>query len=133
MERLGHALASCVALERELDRGLEQLLHVERGDDLDAAARDLVAAVGETMHAAGGDDDGVAGTRHDLAQAHAELHRALEHVEGLRLLGVNVRAGHVAVGAELELDLQLLAVGVGGGPQEVMRSPLTGFSMVCPV
>ena len=56
-----------------------------------------VAAVGEAVRAAGGDDDGVAGLGDDRAQAEAEAHRALEHVEALLLLGVHVRAGHAAV------------------------------------
>ena len=106
------------ALVGELDGRLEQLLHVERGDDLDARARRRVAAVGELVHAAGRDDDGLAGAGDDRAHAEAELHRALEHVEALLLLGVHVRAGHVAVGRELELELEQLAVGVGGGLEE---------------
>ena len=70
------------------------------------------------MHAAGGHRDRVAGQRHDRAQPDAELHRAFEHVEALLLLRVHVRAGNAAVGGELELELEQLAVGVGGGAQE---------------
>ena len=62
-----------------------------------------------------------------LPQTEPERHRALEHVEALLLLGVDVGAGHAAVGAELELELEQLAAGVGGGLEEVMRSPLTGL------
>jgi hypothetical protein len=43
---------------------------------------------------------------------------ALEHVEALLLLGMNVRAGHVAVGREGQLELEQLAGGVGRGLQE---------------
>ena len=48
----------------------------------------------------------------------AELHRALEHVEALLLLRVHVRTGDVAVGGQLELELEQLAVGVGSGLEE---------------
>jgi hypothetical protein len=102
----------------KLDRGLEELFHVERGDDLDPSARRAVAVVGEAVHATGGDDDRLARAGDDLAHAEAELHLALEDVEALFLLGVHVGAGDVAVGGELELDLELLAGGVAGRLQE---------------
>ena len=40
--------------------------------------------------------------------------------------------GTLAVGSELELELEQRAVGVGRGAQELMRSPLTGLWMICP-
>ncbi len=112
VQRLGHARPRHVALERELDGRLEQVLHVERGDDLDAAAGDVVAGVLELVDGAGGDDDGLAGLGHDAAEAAAELHPAGEHVEALLLLGVHVCTGDAAVRRELELELEQLAVRV---------------------
>jgi hypothetical protein len=67
---------------------------------------------------AGGDRDDLAGAGDDLLQAHAERHRALDDLEALLLLGVDMGAGHGAVGGELQLDLEQLAVGVGGGLDE---------------
>ena len=91
----------------------KQLLHVERGLDLDAHPRRALAAVREAVHAAGGDDDGLARAGDDPPQAEAERHRALEHVEALLLLGVHVRAGHVPVLRQLQLELEQAAVRVG--------------------
>ena len=67
----------------ERNRGLERPLHVERGDDLDAAARDLVAAVGEAVHAASWTTTVSPGPATIFRRPIRELHRALEHVEGL--------------------------------------------------
>ena len=64
---------------------------------------------------------GLAGAGDDLAHAEAEGQLALEDVEALLLLGVHVRAGHVAVGRQRELELEQLAAGVGGGPEELDR------------
>ena len=61
-----------------------------------------------------------------VAQAEPELHRALEHVEALLLLGVHVRAGHAPVGRELQLELEQRAVGVRGGLQELDALPADG-------
>ena len=78
----------------------------------------VVAAVLEGVDLAGRDGDDVAGVGDDLLHAHAEGHRAFEDLEALLLLGVDVSTGHGAVGGELELDLQQLAVGVGSGLDE---------------
>ena len=109
------------------------MLHVERRHDLDAGARDAVAAVGELVHAAGRHHDGLARVGDDLLQPEPERHRALEHVEALLLLRVDVRAGHAPVSRELELELQQLAAVSAAVCRNVMRSPLTGFWIVCPV
>jgi hypothetical protein len=108
-------MAGHVAFDRQLDGGLEQVLHVERGDDLDAAARGLVAGVLELVHRAGRDDDGVARLGYHAAPALVELHAPGLHVEALFLLRVHVRSRDVAVRCELELELEQLAAGVAGG------------------
>jgi hypothetical protein len=91
----------------------------QRGCDLHAGTGRAVAAVGEAVHAAGRHDDGLTGRRDDLARAETEDHRALEHLEALLLLGVDVSAGDVPVRRELELELEQLAAGVGRGAEEV--------------
>jgi hypothetical protein len=70
-------------------------------------------------HAALRHDDRLTGLGDDRAQPDAELHRSFEDVEALLLLGVHVRAGHAAVGRELELELQQLAAGIRGGAEEL--------------
>jgi hypothetical protein len=97
----------------------EKVLHVQRRGDLDAGARHTLAAVGELVHAAGRHDDCLARLGDDGAQAEAELHGALEHLEGLLLLRVHVRTGDAPVGSERELELEELAVGVGRGAHEL--------------
>ena len=57
-----------------------------------------------------------------LLAAAAELERALEHLEALALVRVDVRGGDGAVGLDGDLDLDELAVGVGRGAEEVDRS-----------
>jgi hypothetical protein len=42
-------------------------------------------------------------------------------------------ARYAAVRRELEVDRDELAVGLGGGGAEGERSPLAGFTSVCPV
>jgi hypothetical protein len=118
VQRLRHARAHDVALQRELGGGGQQVLHVERRDDLDAGAGDAVAAVGELVHAASRDHDGLARLGGDLLHPEPERHRALEHVKALLLLRVDVRAGHATVRRELELELEQLARRVRGGLQE---------------
>ena len=70
------------------------------------------------MDASRGDDDRLARAGDDPPQTEPERHLAFEHVEALLLLRVHVGAGHVAVGRELELELEPLAGRVGGGLQE---------------
>ena len=123
VQQLRHPGAPHLALGGELCRRAQELLHVERRRDLDPSPRRAVTAVGEPVHAPGGHDDDVARGRDDRAQAETERHRAGEHVEALLLLGVHVGPGNAAVGGELELELEQLATGVGGGAQEL--DPLT--------
>src|SRR3954470_7227992 len=112
VQRLRHALGRRPAVLGEGDGRLEELLHLERRADLDADLGGLVTRVLERVDLAGRHRDDVAGAGDDLLQAHAEGHRALDDLEALLLLGVDVRAGHGAVGGELEFDLDQLAVGV---------------------
>jgi hypothetical protein len=74
----------------------------------------------------------VAGLGDDRAQAESEPHRALEDLEALLLLGMHVRSGHVAVGRELELELEQRAPVSAAVRRNWMRSPLTGLWMICP-
>ena len=116
------------ALLGEIHGGLEELLHVERRDDLHANVGVGVAAVAELVDAARRDDNALAGLGDDLAEAEAELHPPGVDVKALLLLGVNVGPGHVPVGGEREVELQQLAVGVGRGAPE--GDPLTADRVV---
>ena len=98
-----------------------------RGRPRRGRAAGVVAAVGELVHAAGRDDDGLAGAGDDRAQAEAELHRALEHVEALLLLGVDVRAGDVAVGESSSSNSSSSPSVSAAVRRKSMRSPLTGL------
>jgi hypothetical protein len=75
-------------------------------------------AVSPALDRAAGHDDGLAGAGLDGAAAEAERHLALEDLEALLLMGMDVHARDLAVGRELELDLQALAVRVGRGGEE---------------
>ena len=63
--------------------------------------------------------DDIAGPCDDLRLAVAELERALENLEALALIRVDVCGGDGAVGLDGDLDLDELAVGVGRRPEEV--------------
>ena len=78
------------------------------------------------------DRDDLAGPGDDLLAAAAELERALEHLEALALVRVDVRGGDGAVRLDGDLDLDELAVGLGGGRRKWIVSPVTGFSIVSP-
>ena len=119
VQRLGHPRAHHEAFVGQLGGGDEQVLHVERWLDLHTGARRAVARVGELVHAAGGHDDRLAGLGDDRPHPEPEAHPALEDVEALLLLGMHVRAGHTAVGRQGQLELDQLAVGVGGGAVEL--------------
>ena len=57
-----------------------------------------------------------------------------EHVEALLLLGVHVRAGHATVAPRARARTRAARPPVSAAVcMNVMRSPLTGFSIVCPV
>ena len=126
VQRLGHARGHHVPVVGELGGGDQEVLHRQGGQHLHAGAGLAVAAVGELVHPAGGDDDRVAGLGDDRAHPEAELHRALEDLEPLLLLGVHVGAGHAAVGGQRELELEQLAVRVGGGAEELDALPADG-------
>jgi hypothetical protein len=64
------------------------------------------------------DDEDVSGPRGALLARDPEGRRPGEDLEPLLLLRVNVGGGDEATRAEDEIELQQLAVGVGGGLQE---------------
>ena len=72
LERLGHAPEHRPSLLGEGDRGLEELLHLESGSDLDADERCVRAGVGEVVRYAGRDDDDLFGTCNDALTADPE-------------------------------------------------------------
>jgi hypothetical protein len=74
----------------------------------------LVTGVEEPVGLAGRDYDGLPGPGDDLLHSEPETHRAADDLEGLLLLGMDVRAGDGAAGREHELDRQQLTVGVRG-------------------
>jgi len=102
----------------------EHLLHPQRGPDLDAQPRLLVARVRERVHDAGVDLDDVARTGHPGAQADAKAHAAGEHLEALGLDRVHVRDRHRAAGAQGEVEGEQLAAGARRGVRE--REALAG-------
>ena len=129
VERPREAAAQRAPLLGEADRGLEHPLHLERGSHLDADERAGVAEVGEVVRHAGGHDDDLAGAGDDALAAHPEAHRAVDDLEALLLLRVNVqRARHAAAGRELEVDRDQLAVGVCRGLAE--RDPLAACGVL---
>ena len=69
IEGLRDAAQHRPSLLGERDGRLEELLHPERGPDVDADERGLVAGVGEVVRHAGRDDDDVAGPRDDPLRA----------------------------------------------------------------
>jgi hypothetical protein len=64
------------------------------------------------------DGDDLARTGNDLLTAVEELERPLEDLEALALVRVDVRCGDAAVGLDRDLDLDQLAVCLGGGLEE---------------
>ena len=124
IERPRDAAQHRAALLGEADGGLEELLHVQRRAHLDADERVTVADVREVVLLAGGDDDHLARPCHDPLAAHPEAHRALDDLEALLLLRVDVPAtGDPPARGELEVDRQQLAARVRPGPSE--RDPLS--------
>ena len=89
----------------------QHLLHRQRGADLDAHARLVLAGVGEAVHDAGGDLDDVAGAGEAPAQAEAEAHEPRDDLEALGLDRVDVGDGDRAAGAQRELEGEQLAAG----------------------
>jgi hypothetical protein len=89
----------------------EHVLHRQRGADLDAHARLVVAGVGEAVDDAGRDLDDVAGAGEDGAQADAEAHRPGHDLEALGLDRVDVRDRDGAAGAQGEVEREQLAAG----------------------
>jgi hypothetical protein len=96
----------------------EHVLHRQRGADLDAHARLVVAGVGEAVDDAGRDLDDVAGAGVDGAQADAEAHRPGHDLEALGLDRVDVGDGHRPAGAQRQVEGKQLAAGGRGGVDE---------------
>ena len=65
------------------------------------------------MRDAGRDLHDVAGARDERAEAEAEAHPPLDHLEALGLDRVDVRDRHRAAGAEREVEGEQLAAGAG--------------------
>jgi hypothetical protein len=96
------------------DRGhLQQVLHPKGGPDLDERVRRLVAEVRELVDGPGRHGDRLAGAGDDRPQPGEEFHPATHHGEALLLDRVDVRARHVAVGPQEQVERQQLAGGVG--------------------
>src|ERR671915_111823 len=111
VERPRNATHHRAALLGEADGGLEELLHLQSRAHLDADERVTVADVREVVLPAGGDDDHFAGSRDDPLAAHPEAHRALDDLEALLLLRVDVLATRdPPVRGKLEVDREQLAV-----------------------
>src|SRR4051812_5823461 len=96
----------------------EHLLHVERRGAGDAHPDLVVAGVREAVDDAGRDLDDVAGGGSDVAQSHAEAHRAAEHLEALGLDRVHVRDRDRAAGGEGQVEAEPRTVGGRGGLDE---------------
>jgi len=90
IERPRDAAQHRAALLGEADGGLEELLHLQCRAHLDADERVLVADIREVVPLASGDDDHLAGPRDDPLASHLEAHRALDDLEALLLLRVDV-------------------------------------------
>ena len=117
-DRVRHAPRVRLAVGGEGEHRLEEPLELERRADLAAEAGPCVAGVAEAVHGARLDGDDLSGAGDDLRAPVPELERALEHLEALALVRVDVRGGDGAVGDDADLDLDELAVGLGGGLQK---------------
>jgi hypothetical protein len=97
----------------EADGGLEELLHLQRRAHLDADERVTVADIREVVPLATGDDDHRAGSRDGPLASHPEAHRALDDLEALLLLRVDVLATRdPPARGKLEVDREQLAARV---------------------
>lgn len=77
--------------------------HLERGSDLHADERGLIAGIGEVVGHARRDDDGVAPARRGRARVFPEAHQAFDDLQALLLERVEVRtARDAAAGWELD-------------------------------
>jgi hypothetical protein len=98
------------ALLGEADGGLEELLHSQRWAHLDADERVTFADIREVVLLAGGHDDHLTGPRDHPPASHLESHRALDHLEALLLVRVDVLTTRdPSVRRKLEVDRQQLA------------------------
>jgi hypothetical protein len=122
LEWLGDAAEHRAPLLGERNRGLEQLLHPERGPNLDPDERHLVSVVGEVVGQAGWDDDDLPGPGDDPLSPHSEAHRPVDDLEAFLLIRVEVQgAGDATSWGKLEVDRHQLAARLSGGGAE--RNP----------
>ena len=124
---VGHALAVRLAVAGEAEHRLDQRLELQGGAD-DAVEHDgLVAGVPELVGGAGLDDGTLAALEPDALATDPQLEGALDRGEGLGLAGMHVGGGDEAAGLHDGDDLDVLAVGRGGGLEE--RQLLTGHAV----
>src|ERR687896_1105949 len=113
VERPRDAAQHRAVLLGEADGGIEELLHLQRRAHLDANERVTVADVREVVLLARWDDDNLTGPRDDPLASHPEAHRALDDLEALLLLRVNMLAARdPPARGQLEVDRQELAARV---------------------
>src|SRR5438034_408777 len=86
-----HTLLRGLAVGREAEHRLDQLLERARRPDLAREAGGALAGVPELVGRPRQDGDALAGAELDLLAAHLEPHAALEHLEALGLVRVGVR------------------------------------------
>ena len=118
-ERVRHPLAIRLPVGGEPEHRLDQRLELERRADLGAEARGALARVPELVRRARLDHEGLADAGDVPLASDLEAERALDDLEGLRLVRVDVRRGDEAVGLDRDLDEHVLPVGVGGRLHEV--------------
>ena len=85
------------------------------------------------MRGTGLDDDGLARAGDDRLPARLEPNLALEDLEDLGLVGVDVRGCDEAVRLDAHLDEDVLASGLGGRADDVNVSPVTGLWRTSPL
>jgi hypothetical protein len=111
-ERVRHALAVGLAVGRQAEHRLDQRLELERRADLAEEAGVGLAGVPEAVRRARLDGHELARTGDDLVGPGPEADLAVEHLEALGLVRMNVRRRDGAVGADDRLDEHGLAVGL---------------------
>ena len=115
--------------------GFGNLLHRQRRPDVDAG---MIAAsspaLAKSCATPAWNEDDVPGIGDDPFPSHAEAHRSPYYLEPLFLVQLHVlRPGHALAGGQLESMVTSSPFVSAAVARKVMRSPLAGFSSVCPV